>query len=69
MGDGHKMSWGAGDQQFEVLNEGTGWSGPATKFFKQSLWSMSGSPTDAAAHVVAGFPNTDHMMEIEEVSD
>lgn len=66
MGDGYKMSWGADDQQFLVLNDGTGWSDPATKFFKRSLWSMSGSPTNAAVHMVPGYPNTDRTMETEE---
>ncbi|MEJ2410996.1 MAG: hypothetical protein P8Y48_17265 [Novosphingobium sp.] len=66
MGDGYKMSWGADDQQFMVLNDGTGWSDPATKFFKRSLWSMSGSPADAVVHLVPGYPNTDRTMESEE---
>jgi hypothetical protein len=70
MGDGFKMSWGADDRQYVVLNDGTGWSDAAPEtFFKRSLWRMSGGPTSATVSPIANYPNVDASMEPDDVPD
>jgi hypothetical protein len=65
LGDGYKMTWGADDRQLVVVNDGSGWLDPPTKFFKRSLWSMSGGPTDAMFSEVESYPNVAESDEPE----
>ncbi|TWB44004.1 DUF4185 domain-containing protein [Nitrospirillum pindoramense] len=66
LGDGYKMTWGADDRQLVVVNDGPGWLDPPTKFFKRSLWSIGGGPTDAIVTQRDGYPHVDEAGEPED---
>lgn len=57
LGDGYKMSWGADDRQFIVVNDGPGWRHPPKAFYNTRLWTVAGSPHDAAFDEVDSYPD------------
>ncbi len=57
IGDGYKMSWGASDQQYIVVNDGPGWAAPAESFFNTRLWTVDGAPKDSRFREVEGYPD------------
>ena len=48
LGDGYKMSWGADNRQFVVVNDGPGWRDPPKAFYNSRLWTVAGPPRSLA---------------------
>ncbi|MBU0556360.1 MAG: DUF4185 domain-containing protein [Alphaproteobacteria bacterium] len=61
------MTWTADERQLITLNDGAGWVDPPDRFFKRSLWSISGDdPRNLSARIVEGFPAVEQSEEPED---
>lgn len=57
LGDGYKMTWGAGDRQYVVVNDGPGWADPPTAFYNTRLWTTDADAIhEASFSEVSGYP-------------
>ncbi|QKS01178.1 DUF4185 domain-containing protein [Sphingomonas sp. CL5.1] len=59
IGDGYQLTWGKDGRQYVVVNDGPGWLASPTAFYNSRLWTVSGSPHEAAFHDVAAYPVLD----------
>lgn len=67
IGDGYKMTWTADGRQLTVVNDGAGWISPPDRFFKRSLWAISGeTPQGLSARLLESYPAVEEAQEPAE---
>lgn len=67
IGDGYKMTWTADGRQLTGVNDGAGWISPPDRFFKRSLWTISGEdPRFLSARLVDGYPAVEESQEPDD---
>ncbi len=57
VGDGFKMTWDAGDRQYVVVNDGSGWVEKPTAFYNTRLWTIQGEARAPQFSPVTGYPD------------
>ena len=68
LGDGFDLTWDAGDRQYLVVNDGTGWLDKPGAFYNTRLWTLGGEPQRATFAAVSGYPELSDRTQPENAS-